>query len=325
MNLLHLGARAFEEIQGEVVQTVAFCLCKTYIPLFRGTYVRLINENTEKRKEEAFLRKENVYITHQENFIRIPECPITYWVTDTVCDCFENKPLSVYAKAGKGMMPGSQYIRYVWEINVNDIAMEIKSHEESKMSDKKWYYYFKGGEFRRWYGNRDRVINYQHDGENIRHTNGDRNPALYFKDNINWSKVSGRFAGRIGLIGGLYDDAACQCYVLDETNYKSVLGTFNSKVVEVLLSALGESLNFGPGEISKIPFIVSDTFRSKIDALVDDCIMISRTDWDSFETSWDFATHPLVAGGAAASPLPTPPIRLPPTRALTRCGQTRRS
>lgn len=294
LSLVQLGSRAFEEIQGEVVQTVAFCLCKKQISFYKGKYFRLINEANEEYKRQAFLSNKNIYESHQENFEKIPDYPIAYWVTESMCNCFKNEPLSNFARPSKGMMPGSQFIRFVWEVNKNNIALNIVSHEESLKSDKKWYYYFKGGEFRRWYGNRDRVVDYQNDGKNVRHTNGDRNPSLYFKDNINWSKVSGHFAGRTGLVGGLYDDAACQCEVFNKTNYKIILGLFNSKVAESLLSALGESLNFGPGEVAKLPFVVFEKMKGEVYKLVDCCVTISKSDWDAFETSWDFTKHPLL-------------------------------
>lgn len=294
LSLVQLGSRAFEEIQGEVVQTVAFCLCKKQIGFYRGKYFRLINEANEEYKRQAFLSNKNIYESHQENFEKIPDYPIAYWVTESMCNCFKNEPLSNFARPSKGMMPGSKFIRFVWEVNKNNIALNIVSHEESLKSDKKWYYYFKGGEFRRWYGNRDRVVDYQNDGKNVRHTNGDRNPSLYFKDNINWSKVSGHFAGRTGLVGGLYDDAACQCEVFNKTNYKIILGLFNSKVAELLLSALGESLNFGPGEVAKLPFVVFEKMKGEVYKLVDCCVTISKSDWDAFETSWDFPKHPLL-------------------------------
>lgn len=294
MSMLQLGPRAFEEIQGEVVQAVAFTILNKHVGFYRGKYYRLTDENSEKNKENAFLKQKNMFETHQENFEKIPDYPITYWATDSLCNCFGNKPLSTIAKASKGMMPGSQYIRFSWEVKIDDIAVGVASHEESRNSDKKWYYYFKGGEFRRWYGNRDRVVDYQYDGRNVEHTKGDRNPNLYFQDNINWSKVSGHFAARKGMIGGLYDDAACQCFVFNMENYNKVLGVLNSKVAELLLSALGESLNFGPGEVAKIPVAKLGDCSITVDKLVNNCIYIAKLDWDSFETSWDFQKHSLM-------------------------------
>lgn len=157
----------------------------------------------------------------QSNFNELPDTVFSYWISKSMANTFNNIRIDSISKPSKGMMPGGKFLRFHWEVSAKNIALNIQTHEESSNSDLKWYLYFKGGTFRRWCGNLEYVVDYQHDGEKVK--NGDRNPAIYFKNNINWSKISsGLYSARIGKEGSLYDDAACQCYVYD----KKIITTF---------------------------------------------------------------------------------------------------
>ena len=169
----------------------------------------------------------------------------------------------------------------------------MKSHPQSLTSSKKWYPYFKGGTFRRWYGNKEYVVDYQYDG--IRVKAGDRNPSIYFKDNINWSKISsGYFSARCGEIGALYDDAACQCSVFNFQDYNYILGVLNSKYAQQILWSKSQTFNYISSEVSKIPIKMEVTCRSNIETTVQVNIAISKQDWDAHETSWDFEENELI-------------------------------
>ena len=290
-SMLHLGPRTFDELSGEVVQNTAFVVTR-HTPYTTGTYFRLVDGKSCGDKERMFLAGENGYPhVSQQNFEKIPGCPIGYWVSEKLVNAFNHSSIDSVCKPSKGMMPGSEYLRNVWEIAFSNITFDVKSHQESKTKKEKWYPYFKGGSFRRWFGNREFVVDYQYDGYRVKE--GDRNPSLYFKDNINWSKISsGLFSARTGLIGGLYDDAACQCYVYSHENYDYILGLLNSKVAQTVLWTISQTFNYISSEVAKIPYIKHD--EERITELTQQNIAISRADWDAHETSWDFQENELV-------------------------------
>ena len=301
-NMLHLGPRTFDELSGEVVQNTAFVLSK-HEPTEQGAmYYRLVEGKNCADKEQLFLSHihENedgnrIYYPNveQKNFEKIPGCPIGYWISNAIVTSFDNFKMDYYARPSKGMMPGSDYLKHFWEVSVNKIEKNVKSHEQSLKSDLKWYPYFKGGSFRRWFGNRTYVVDYLHDGEHVKQ--GDRNPAIYFKNNINWSKIaSGLFSARIGEIGALYDDAACQCYVYDISNYEYILGLLNSKYAQIILWCKSQTFNYVPSEIAQIPVVLNPDITI-IKTLVKQNIAISKSDWDAHETSWDFQRNELLS------------------------------
>lgn len=260
-----------------------------------GEYSYLAIDDIDRSKNVPFVfpKKDNGRFAHvsQQDFEKIPGCPIGYWVSEKLVNAFNHSSIDSVCKPSKGMMPGSEYLRNVWEIAFSNITFDVKSHQESKTKKEKWYPYFKGGSFRRWFGNREFVVDYQYDGYRVKE--GDRNPSLYFKDNINWSKISsGLFSARTGLIGGLYDDAACQCYVYSHENYDYILGLLNSKVAQTVLWTISQTFNYISSEVAKIPYIKHD--EERITELTQQNIAISRADWDAHETSWDFQENELV-------------------------------
>lgn len=294
INMAHLGSRAFDEIGGEVVQTTSFVQLNKNISNYRGVYIKLLDYAGEKPKEEAFLRKSDLFVTNQGKFKKIPGSPIAYWVSDIVFDIFASSPITKYSHPAKGMMPGSGFLRMLWEVDAQNIATNVMSHSDSKKNQLKWYFYFKGGTFRRWYGNLEYVVDYQKDGANGSN-NGDRNPTMYFKNNINWSKIStDRFSARSGQIGCLYDDAACQCEVFNSKDYNYILAFLNSNSAQNLLNIVSPTLNYSSGDICKLPLSMNENYRQTIDNFVTQNISLSKSDWDSFETSWDFKKHPLI-------------------------------
>ena len=230
----------------------------------------------------------------QSYFKELPETVFSYWVTKAIANSFNNIRLDTISKPSKGMMPGGNFLRFYWEISTKNIALNIRTHEQSLNSDLKWYLYFKGGTFRRWFGNLEYVVDYQHDGERVKA--GDRNPSIYFKNNINWSKISsGLYSARIGKEGALYDDAACQCYVYDRNNYTYILAFLNTKVAQQQLWCQSPTFNYISSEISACSIIIENEIFNNITSITSQNISISKEDWNSHETSWDFGTNPLLA------------------------------
>ena len=230
----------------------------------------------------------------QSNFSKIPGCTIGYYINKRLIDTYSFDTIDMYSKPSKGMMPGSEFLRYQWEVSMLNIENNVRTHEESKLSDLKWYPYYKGGTFRRWYGNKEYVVDYQHDGERVKP--GDRNPSIYFKDNINWSKISSSlFSARTGALGSLYDDAACQCFVYDNTNYHYILALLNSKYAQKILWCKSQTFNYISSEVSKIPILLKSSLKEFVNQITKQNIVISKQDWDAHETSWDFQENELVA------------------------------
>lgn len=293
-SLLHLGAHAFSEISGEIVQSVSFVFSNQKNHM-KGIYHDITKFNTASAKELAYINNNTPhFLFNSKDFTEIQGTPIAYWVNRTLIETFKYSKITKYAKPSKGMMPGSDFIQLAWEISFDSIELDVTSHEMSKVSNKKWYHYFKGGGFRRWYGNKTYIVNYLHDGEHVKA--GDRNPAIYFKDNINWSKISsGLFSARTGEIGALYDDAACQCYVFNYDSYNYLLGLLNSKYAQKILWCKSQTFNYISSEVSQIPCHIKADYYKIINTLVNSNISISKSDWDAHETSWDFASNELLS------------------------------
>ena len=170
VNMIHLGARAFEEIGGEVVQTTSFVMRHNLIKNYAGTYCRLVEPTTQQGKEEMFLNKENVFVSIQENFEKIPGKPVAYWASQSVIDAFANeKPLREVAspKQGLATTDNNRFVRFWQEVAFNSIGFGYDS-EGAASSKFKWFPLNKGGEYRKWYGNNDCVVNYQYDGKEIK-------------------------------------------------------------------------------------------------------------------------------------------------------------
>jgi hypothetical protein len=274
--------------------TAAFIMQNVESGNKKGVYSYLDRKDVDLNKElpYCFPIKTNgrFSIKDQSDFKKIPDYTICYWIGGATLNCYSANNISNYAKSAKGMMPGSKYIRVNWEVCRNNVETTVKTHEESKLSDKKWYLYFKGGQLRRWYGNHDFAVDYQHDGERVKA--GDRNPNLYFKKNINWSKISsGLFSARSGIDGCLYDDAACQCKVNEEYNYYYILALLNTKVAQHFLWCKSQTFNYVPGEVSTIPALLKSV--NDLSVVAKENVSISKQDWDSHETSWDFQRSPL--------------------------------
>ena len=290
VNMAHLGARAFEEIGGEVVQTTSFVICKSYVRAYKGEYCRLIEPTTQQGKEDMFLDKEKCYVTSQSNFSKIPGSPIAYWVSTNFVNAFVNPKLSNVASVQEGLKTADndRFIRFWHEINI------IKSNLLSKNNGQKWIWHTKGGQFRRWYGNNDSVLNYENNGYELRNfkkasLTGTDN---YYKENITWTRIStGKASFRYTPEGSIPNMAGLCLYCNDILYFIALL---NSVVVGKCLEIMNPTINYPPGTIANIPIRYSDDSKDLIDAKAKENIELSKADWNLFETSWDFQHHPLL-------------------------------
>lgn len=304
--LSQLGPRAFEEIGGEVVQTTAFVLLNSFIESFGGAYIRLVDFTNPYDKEKAFLSGTNRYYNVDQNtFKSIPGSPIAYWVSDNMREAFvKGTKLGDIAESKVGLSTGDndRFTRLWHEVDINNIGFGFKSRDEAKESGFKWFPYNKGGSYRKWYGNNEYVVNWHDDGyeiRNYRDENGKllsrpQNMDYYFREGITWSKISSsRFGVRYFQYGFVFADAGSSIFPPVE-GINGILAFLCSKLSYEFLKVLNPTMNFQVGNIASLPFIDVGSYKAQINNLVNQNISISRTDWDSFETSWDFEEHPFL-------------------------------
>ena len=299
-NMLHLGPRTFDELSGEVVQNVAFVISNTK-PFGNGVYYRLVDGKNCADKERMFLNVENMYSgVAQQNFEKIPGSPIGYWVSEKIIKTFNFNKICDIAKPLQGMIPGNvnEFVRLWHEPSKKRIGWNHKNSSDIKRFGKKWFLYNKGGAFRRWYGNIEHVINMENDGHDIQYSGLNNNyrlrdPNYYFKPAITWAKIaSGSFSTRLMDWGYMFDIAGCCIFDLNE-NLNFTLGFTNSCVCQSILNIISPTLNYEVEHIKNIPISIIN--KSYIDSFVCQNISISKQDWDSHETSWDFEENPLLS------------------------------
>ena len=310
VNMAHLGARGFDEIGGEVVQTTSFVMRSSHTKGYKGTYCRLIDGDSEKVKAEMFVSGENRYVAEQDNFSKIPGSPVAYWVSVAFLKSFEGKTIEDYSFAGIGMRTGdnSRFLRHWYEVAKDNMIIGCKSKNEQIVSHCRWVPYNKGGEFRRWYGNNEYVVNWLNDGEEIKENTrrtypelGDNlgwkisNEQYYYKKGITWSGItSSKCSFRVYEEGFIFDSGANGLFTYDEDMRYYIAACLNNTIALYTLGVINPTLNNGAGTIRKIPVILDEERKDIVDNFVEDNISISKSDWDSFETSWDFKRHPLV-------------------------------
>ena len=292
VNMAHLGPRAFEEIGGEVVQTTSFVLRNSHIADYKGTYCRLIEPTTQRGKEDMFLAGENRYLIQQTYFYKIPGAPIAYWISDNLFEAFNDKHLSDFAQTKQGFATGDndKFLRFWHEVSKVNSSL-------SSMADKnaKWFPCNKGGSYRKWYGNNIYVANWYNDGAEMRAFSGSviRNPQFYFKRGLTWSSLANQLSLRFSPEGYVFESKGSMCFVNNDKNLWSILGLLNSKIAAFALTVLSPTLDFHEGPMLKVPVKLPLT-HEQVDKLVHENIKLSKSDWDSSETSWDFQRHSLL-------------------------------
>lgn len=295
VNMAHLGARAFEEIGGEVVQTTAFVRWMNHIDGYRGTYCRLIEPTTQQGKEDIFLAGEKRYMVNQDDFRRIPGCPIAYWASRSFMMSFESYPsLGRFVQCAAGVSTGNNdiFLKLWYEVEFAKIASDIKSDEEFQKSDYVYAFCNKGGGVRNWYGNNDYIANWKKSNEF--HRSGATYRELLFIEGITWSEIClGNFSARYYKDGHVFDHKSPGMFAKTSKDLILYLGLLNSKVVTGILHVLNPTISTGADTLRKIPVADWDKYENSIIILVNNCIVISQRDWDSFEASWDFKKHPL--------------------------------
>lgn len=298
-NMLHLGTRAFEDISGEVVQTVSFVWTKKKLDNHNAKYIRLVDCHSAEEKNKEFHKLCNTYIGNQKDFDSISGTPIAYWASKEVFKCFDNPKLESIAEARQGLATGNnnEFIRFWNEVPREHIGFGYHSNEEFLISEMKYAPFLKGGSYRKWYGNLELVIKFDKQNYEKLSKQGNRLPSrqFYFRSGLTWSALSsGDFAIRYVNDGFVFADKGQCMFLFDESNKLYLCAFLNSSVANYLLKFIAPTLDFHSGYLRKLPIIIDNDYKRIIDQLVAENIDLAKKDWNSYETSWDFETDPLV-------------------------------
>ena len=295
INMAHLGARAFEDIGGEVVQTTSFILENVHVRDYQSSYKRLVDYNSQDGKENEYLSEKNLYVSSSENFSKIPGSPVAYWVSKAFINIFDKSiPLEKIAYSFQGIITGdNNYFLRLWsEVSNTKVVLNL-SNDKKYSVDNVWIPYNKGGEFRKWYGNNGYLLRWVNRGQTLTRARTE-NIDWYFKPCVTWSFVtSGNFSCRYMKDGSLWDVAGSSIFQNGNIPLKYICALMNSKVAQLFFDVTDPTINYQVMNIIALPFINSQNINY-IDKYANDNISLSKTDWDSFETSWDFKVHPLV-------------------------------
>ena len=302
VNMAHLGARAFEEIGGEVVQTTAFVRCVNHVDGYKGTYCRLIEPTSQQGKADMFISGQNQYHVGQISFSKIPGVPVAYWISPEVLKLFDERTVGSIADAKSGMTTtdNTRFLRLWEEVNCQKIGFGYSNIADTQDMKYKWFPFCKGGDFRRWAGNESFVVNWFNNGEEIRvaaeGASGGRlvNIDCALRECLVWTKISSaNISLRLKKQGIFFSDAAPGVFTNRETLYY-LLALLNTKYANEIIKLINPTLNFVPGAVSSVPVKKDEKNKGKIIEIAEGNVQLSERDWDSFETSWDFKKHPLL-------------------------------
>ena len=309
VTMLHLGERAFDSIGGEVVSTTAFVLEHGRSTDEVCEYVRAVPGNSEAEKEhllrDALTGASDLrFSARPHTLLALPGARLAYWLSPAMTRAFTmGKPLGEVAEPKVGLQTGdnSRFLRQWFEVSRSRTCFDADSRETAATSGAKWFPYNKGGEYRKWWGNQEHVVNWSNDGTEIqdfRDTAGKQksrpqNMDSYFRPATSWSKVSsGSPAFRYYPTGFIYDVAGTSIFTKNRSRTLEILGFTNSHICKLMLKAVAPTLNFEVGQIASLP--VADNLNGNAATLADNLVYLSRNDWNTYETSWDFQTSPLI-------------------------------
>jgi hypothetical protein len=299
LSMVHLGARAFEEISGEVVQTVAWVM-RNHTYDYKAIYCRLVDQNSQSDKEKTFLQRKNIFFLSQSKYRIIPGSPIAYWISPSLQKLFASgHKITEYVSSRDGLTTGNneRFIKQFWEVDFHNIQFNSNNAESFWKTGRKYAPLIKGGLYRKWYGNNWFVITYGKPDYEILSKCGNKLPSreVYFLPYISWNRISTRMAFRYSEAGYIFESASLIEFSQLFENAMFALAFFNSKLANCEMELINPTTNMLSGYVDQlcIPDIAEKEYCI---GLARSCIKISKEDWDSFETSWDFSCHPLVHG-----------------------------
>ena len=307
VSLLQMGSHSFDEISGEVVASVSFIFRRQYTPRYTGVFFDLQDGMCEQEKEHMYFAGNGRYETNQDMFSLVPNAVMAYEASEKAIAQFDRLPPlkeTVIAKPGMQTSDNERFLRFWFEVCHNGIGYHL-SHEAASVSEYKWFPYNKGIGFRKWYGNNDYVVNFYHDGEELKYwlvhnpkdpgtkhwSRNMRNYEYYFREGITFTAIGNNFSARLNGAGYLFDTKGPTMFG-DHLTY--VCGFVNSVVFDYYNRMLCKQITKSGDSVNLVPFYYGDQSQ-EIENLVESSVSLSQNDWDSYETSWDFICHPLVA------------------------------
>ncbi|ENA9759781.1 BREX-1 system adenine-specific DNA-methyltransferase PglX [Salmonella enterica subsp. enterica] len=307
ISMAHLGARAFSQINGEIVQTSAWVIQNIHIINHIPTFFRLVEGNEEEKSKRLISGDKKITGISQLDFKKIPGAPLAYWASKETLKLFvANLRLSEKLTTREGMATGNneKFLRYWFEISTAEIGFNIVNNSQSIDTRKRYFPYIKGGNFRRWTGNFLYVVNWFNDGQELKsfadETTGrirshNYNGNYAFREGFSWSGISsGSFAVRHVSPGFMFDAKGPMGYVNNKNDLYPIEAFLNSTVANHLIKMLAPTLDFKLGHILNLPFIEAKEDIITLEKLTKEAIDISKNDWDAFEISWSFVTSPLI-------------------------------
>lgn len=302
ITMAHLGARAFGQISGEVVQTTTWVINNSRTDSYQPVFFRLIEGNEENKKNSLINRECRFDKITQESFKKIPGTPIAYWISEGLMELFNTCPLIrdvAWPKKGLATTDNNRFLRFWHEVSFKSIGLSLKSKEEALASNRKWFPLNKGGEYRKWIGNKDYVVNWKNDGQEMKdavikrynggsYTKEIRSEDRYFKDSITWSALTaGTPSFRLSTYGAIFDSAGSSMFPIENTY--EILGLLNSNVSAYILKLLNPTLNYGAGTVANIPVALPRS--NALYTMIEKIVGIFERDWDSSEVSWGFVKN----------------------------------
>lgn len=323
INMIHLGARAFEENVGTIVQNVAFIFRNGSVPSYKTKIIDLTKEENSMKKEKKFISIKkhktisDVYTFDLKILMETQTKSISYWISDNVIKLFSELPsLSSITKPRQGIATSDnkRFLKNWFEVEREKIKFDAINKEDAMSSEKKWFPYNKGGDYRKWYGNNEYIINWENDGKEVKeyaaklyksYSRTIKNEDFFFEKCLTYTFISEDMGVRYCPNGFIFDVAGSSVFFEDNEKINVILGFLCSKVAKMFLDTMNPTYNIQVGDLKNIPIkeemYTCPDIKEKIDSLVRENIEISKREWDSFEISWDFNSHPLAKRGMKLS------------------------
>ena len=304
INLNQLGAKAFDDVKGEVVETATFVFNKVFLSQYKGNYCNLTEGNSEREKEKLYLLKKEKYEAVYTDFECVPHKSMAYWLSHNELKCFASKKIREYATTREGMTTANndRFLRNWYEVCMSRIDLYADGIESAIKSGKKWFPYNKGGSNKKWFGNNELVVNWENNGAEIRNIRDPEtgrirshnyNLEYSFRESGTWTAVcSGDIMVRYCPHGWLFDSKGASIFANTTDKLLYIIGMLNSKVSGIYLKVLSPLYEFKVGHVANVPLILKH--EEEVIKIVQKCIKLAHVDWDSFEVSWDFQRHPLI-------------------------------
>ncbi len=302
--MVHMG----NGVMGIAFGTAATVMLNNHISNYAGSFSYCENDDVNEFgiPKQFPVQNERLKTAKPDNFKKIPGSPIAYWVSERVRDVFENSPPLVKiadTRLGMATADNNKFLRLWHEVNMNKTSMGEKNREAAQESQKKWFPYQKGGDFRKWYGNMDYLVNWFNDGQDIRNfidkktgkvRSHNYNLDYIFKEGVTWNALSSSDTSARISKSSLFDNAGSSLFPFDPKYIKPCLAFINSKLIKSLIKLISPTLNYQPGDMGKLPFYFNEIQLPDLSNIVSKLVSIAKSDWDSYETSWDFTENPII-------------------------------